>query len=58
MRVAVFGSGGHGRVVADIVAAVKSHELVAYLDDDVAKDRRRIGDVEVRAAGGRVGEVA
>jgi len=58
MRVAVYGSGGHGKVVADIVGAMKGHEVVAYLDDDAAKDQQRIGALEVRATRDRLVELA
>lgn len=58
MRVAVFGAGGHGRVVGDILESGGRHELVAYLDDDRAKEGQRLGRTPVRAAGGRLREVA
>ncbi len=58
MRVAVYGSGGHGKVVADILAAEGNHDLVAYLDDDALKEGARIGKLPIRAAGERFKEVA
>ncbi len=58
MRVAVYGSGGHGKVVADILAAGGDHDVVAYLDDNLAKESARIGTVPVRAAGKRLTDVA
>lgn len=58
MRVAVYGSGGHGKVVADILFAEEHHEVVAYLDDDPSKEGVRIGKLAVRAAGERLKEVA
>lgn len=44
----VWGGGGHGRVVADLVRAV-GHELAGYVDRDPA----RLGEV-VEPGGGRV----
>ncbi len=42
MRVAVYGSGGHGKVVADILSAGGEHDFVGFLDD-TAKEGHRIG---------------
>lgn len=57
MRVAVYGSGGHGKVVADILQAEGRHELIAHLDDDPSKHGARIGSVPVRMAGDRLADV-
>lgn len=58
MRVGVYGSGGHGKVVADIVAAEGRHEIVAFLDDNPAKEGSRIGSVGVRVTGDRLAAIA
>ncbi len=51
MRTAVYGSGGHGKVVADILMAEGKHDVVVHLDDDPSKNGTRIGSVPVRTAG-------
>lgn len=52
MRVAVYGSGGHGKVVADIVQTQNEHEFVGYLDDDPKAAGRRIGEHPVALGSG------
>src|SRR2546430_9868528 len=47
MRVAVYGSGGHGKVVADILAAASEHEVIGFLDDDPKKAEGTVGGLPV-----------
>src|SRR6266566_1434988 len=47
MRVAVYGSGGHGKVVADILAAASEHEVIGFLDDDPKKAEGAVGGLPV-----------
>lgn len=58
MRVAVYGSGGHGKVVADAVTATGVHDLVGFLDDDPHTSDRTIEDRPVLAVGGDLADVA
>lgn len=46
-RVVIIGAGGHGRVVADIVHAARTHELVGFLDNDTRVHGRRVDGVPV-----------
>lgn len=48
MRLLIWGGGGHGKVVADLVRAL-GHELVGFVDADAAKR-----DEVVEPGGGRV----
>src|SRR2546421_7257992 len=47
MRIAVYGSGGHGKVVADILAAASEHEVIGFLDDDPKKAEGTVGGLPV-----------
>ncbi len=58
MRVAVYGSGGHGKVVADAIMTDVVHELAGFLDDDPDAANREIGDRPVRAVAGDLTAVA
>ena len=58
MRTAVYGSGGHGKVVADNIISAGEHELVAYLEDDAEKAGRRIGGLQVRSVAPGIRPVA
>src|SRR2546425_7587732 len=58
MRSAVYGSGGHGKVVADILTAASEHEVVAFLDDDLSKDGVRVGGLAVHAIRSNIREKA
>ena len=43
MKVVLYGAGGHGRVVADILAVGTGTEVVGFLDDDGAQRGQRVG---------------
>src|SRR2546426_2277149 len=58
MRSAVYGSGGHGKVVADILTAASEHEVVAFLDDDLSKDGVMVGGLAVHAIRSNIREQA
>lgn len=45
-RIAVFGAGGHGKVVADIALA-SGRRVVAFIDDEPSRHGGRIWDVPV-----------
>jgi sugar O-acyltransferase (sialic acid O-acetyltransferase NeuD family) len=49
MRIAVYGSGGHGKVVADILTAASEHEVVAFLDDDPKRAGVTVDGIPVQA---------
>lgn len=43
----IFGAGGHGRVVLDILNCVGDHEVVGFVDSDAQLKGRRIDGVRV-----------
>lgn len=47
MRTLLYGAGGHGRVVADIVASLSRLELAGFIDDDSALHGRVLGGAPV-----------
>lgn len=49
MRIAVYGSGGHGKVVSDILLAREEHEVVGYLDDNPRVAGDTVGGLRVFA---------
>ncbi len=54
MRVAVFGSGGHGKVVGDAIWAAQEHDLVGFLDDNPNMAKRTIGKTPIFVASGNL----
>jgi sugar O-acyltransferase (sialic acid O-acetyltransferase NeuD family) len=42
-RVVVYGAGGHGKVVADVVLAMGAHEIVGFVDDRAGAARTVLG---------------
>jgi UDP-N-acetylbacillosamine N-acetyltransferase len=58
MRVAVYGSGGHGKVVADIVDVERRNEVVAFFDDSETRNTKTIGDLRVISVRGKIREAA
>src|SRR2546430_1037509 len=51
MKVFVYGAGGHGKVVADIILAAGEHEVLGLFDDNVALHGATVMDLSV--IGGR-----
>lgn len=47
MRVICYGASGHGKVVADVIAAAEVCELVGFVDDDPLLDGASVGGVPV-----------
>ncbi|MCK6482758.1 MAG: acetyltransferase [Phycisphaerae bacterium] len=47
MKIVIFGAGGHGRVVLDVVHAQRQHEVAGFLDSDAALKGRRIDGLPV-----------
>jgi len=47
MDVVIIGAGGHGRVVADIIASARQHRVVGFLDADESLAGTKVGDVPV-----------
>ncbi len=47
MRVLIFGAGGHGRVVLDILLQGRRHDVVGFLDNNPAIHGRRIDGLPV-----------
>jgi UDP-perosamine 4-acetyltransferase len=47
MNVAIFGAGGLGRMVRDILCQAGRHRPVAFLDSDERKWRQRVDDLPV-----------
>jgi sugar O-acyltransferase (sialic acid O-acetyltransferase NeuD family) len=57
-RVAVWGAGGHGKVIVDALLACDCWELVGVLDDDVSKAGGTILGVQVVSSPGGLSELA
>ncbi len=57
MRVAVYGSGGHGKVVADIVVLQGEHDFVGYLDDDPGAASQSLSGHPVGLAGDHLKDI-
>lgn len=47
MDVVIIGAGGHGRVVADILALARQHRVVGFLDADESLVGTKVGDLPV-----------
>lgn len=47
MKLFLYGARGHGKVVAEIIAALGIHELVGFVDDDPSKTGQSIGNLPV-----------
>src|SRR2546428_7848563 len=43
MKIILYGASGHGKVVADIVAAISGVELVGFVDDHVSNQEEMVG---------------
>ena len=46
-EVVIFGAGGHGRVVLDILAQAKSHQPIGFLDNNTQLHHRRVDGLPV-----------
>jgi len=66
VKIVLYGAGGHGRVVADILAMRSGFEVVGFLDDDGARRGKAVGSltvlggmeqVETMRAGGVTGAI-
>ena len=47
MKIVIYGASGHGKVVADIVSAMGTIELVGFVDDHVSGQKKAVGRVPV-----------
>jgi sugar O-acyltransferase (sialic acid O-acetyltransferase NeuD family) len=47
MKIVLYGGGGHGKVVADIVAAQKAAACVGFIDDDPVRTGGKVGSLPV-----------
>jgi sugar O-acyltransferase (sialic acid O-acetyltransferase NeuD family) len=54
VKVVLFGAGGHGRVVADILAALAEVEVIGFLDDDPGRHGQVVGALPVLGGTGRL----
>jgi len=45
--IAIFGAGGHGKVVLDLVLKIGGHEVIGFFDDDINLKGKMIGDYEI-----------
>jgi sugar O-acyltransferase (sialic acid O-acetyltransferase NeuD family) len=57
VKVVLFGAGGHGRVVADILAALPGVEVVGFLDDDPGRQGQVVGSLPVLGGTARLAEL-
>lgn len=46
-RILILGAGGHGKVLADLIERLADWRAVGFLDDDPAKQGKRVLDVPV-----------
>jgi sugar O-acyltransferase (sialic acid O-acetyltransferase NeuD family) len=57
MKVVLFGSGGHGRVVADILAAMPGVEVVGFIDDDPSRKGQLVSSLPIFGGADRLAEL-
>ncbi len=57
-RVVVWGAGGHGKVIIDLLLLADDSHVVGFLDDDVGKAGRQVLGVPVLATGQNLRERA
>lgn len=50
MKILIVGAGGHGRVVLDILTCAHEHEVLGFVDSDLALTGRRIDGLPVLGA--------